>query len=355
MCNIAGYIGNKPAAPILIEMLRKQEWLDGGLSTGIATIHNGVLYHAKVIGGVDELIKQTDALSFPGNIGIIHSRPDGNLYEYAHPFVSKNDSMAFVENGNCCRDEESVRKRNAVTDLLSENGVRFKSAYRFERSSYPKMQNGEYVAYGEVIAHYVAYLKDKTGDSYEKIMADVHSEMFSDVVGVMINTDCPENIFVTRISRPMNIMIADGESYIATSQLGFPELENVDYIGSLPQMCSSVVTKGGFQVTNHRVKGGHVEEFTFSEFLNAYERIKTELTNRTVNMEELGALVFSEPPTIMANDLQPRAKLIYDVLYALKKSGTLTLSTEEIELPWLAGQGQTTVKRYSFSYEEKKL
>lgn len=143
----------------------------------------------------------------------------------------------------------------------------------------------------------MAYLREKTGESYEKIMADAHSEMFSDLVGVMLTTDCPEKIFVTRISRPMNIMIAGGESYIATSQLGFPEVENVDYIGSLPQMCSSVVTKGGFEVTSHRVEGGHVEEYTFGEFVDAYERIKTELTKRTVNIEELYKLVFSEPAT----------------------------------------------------------
>ncbi len=57
MCNIAGYIGNRPAAPILIEMLRKQEWLDGGLSTGIATIHEGKLYYAKVVGDVEALVR----------------------------------------------------------------------------------------------------------------------------------------------------------------------------------------------------------------------------------------------------------------------------------------------------------
>ncbi len=41
MCNIAGYIGNKQAAPILLEMLRKQQSFDGGFSVGIATIHEG--------------------------------------------------------------------------------------------------------------------------------------------------------------------------------------------------------------------------------------------------------------------------------------------------------------------------
>ena len=47
MCIIAGYSGNKPAAPILIEMLKKAEYIDGGLSTGIATIHEGKLYMRK--------------------------------------------------------------------------------------------------------------------------------------------------------------------------------------------------------------------------------------------------------------------------------------------------------------------
>ena len=44
MCNIAGYAGNKQAAPILLEMLRKQELYDGDMSTGVATIHEGKLY-----------------------------------------------------------------------------------------------------------------------------------------------------------------------------------------------------------------------------------------------------------------------------------------------------------------------
>jgi len=50
MCNIAGYIGDRQAAPILVEMLRRQEWLDAGLGAGIATIHEGKIYHAKITG-----------------------------------------------------------------------------------------------------------------------------------------------------------------------------------------------------------------------------------------------------------------------------------------------------------------
>ena len=45
MCNIAGYVGEKRAAPILIEMMKKQEGFAGGYYTGIATIHKGKIYH----------------------------------------------------------------------------------------------------------------------------------------------------------------------------------------------------------------------------------------------------------------------------------------------------------------------
>ena len=44
MCNIAGYIGDKSAAPILIEMMKKQEGFGGGFYTGLS-IHDGKRLH----------------------------------------------------------------------------------------------------------------------------------------------------------------------------------------------------------------------------------------------------------------------------------------------------------------------
>ena len=38
MCNIAGYVGTKQAAPILLDMLKKQEGYGGGYYSGIATM-----------------------------------------------------------------------------------------------------------------------------------------------------------------------------------------------------------------------------------------------------------------------------------------------------------------------------
>ena len=55
MCNIAGYIGDESAAPILLEMTERQQGFAGGYSTGIATICDGELHSVKVVGDVSTL------------------------------------------------------------------------------------------------------------------------------------------------------------------------------------------------------------------------------------------------------------------------------------------------------------
>lgn len=73
MC-ILGYNGTKPAAPLLIEMLRRTEGMDAGCYTGIATLHEGKIHYRKLAGNLDRLLAETDAIELPGSIGIIHSR-----------------------------------------------------------------------------------------------------------------------------------------------------------------------------------------------------------------------------------------------------------------------------------------
>ena len=106
MCNIAGYVGEKNAAPILIDMLSRQEGIDAGFYTGIATVHEGKIYYRKVLGDLADLLEQTDAASLPGKVGIIHSRTkSGGPAAWSHPFVSNGISesepnIAYVANGN---------------------------------------------------------------------------------------------------------------------------------------------------------------------------------------------------------------------------------------------------------------
>ena len=61
MCNIAGYVGERDAAPILIGMMKREEGFAGGYYTGIATLSGGRLYHAKLTGDTDRLLALTGA------------------------------------------------------------------------------------------------------------------------------------------------------------------------------------------------------------------------------------------------------------------------------------------------------
>ena len=96
MCNIAGYIGNKSAAPILIEMMKKQEGFGGGFYTGLS-IHDGKrLQTVKVVGNLDNLLNETDAASFSGSVGFLHSRSNsGGNIAWGQPFTS-NEGVIYV-------------------------------------------------------------------------------------------------------------------------------------------------------------------------------------------------------------------------------------------------------------------
>ncbi len=344
MCNIAGYTGSKQAAPILIDMIKRQEHLDGGLSTGIATIHEGKLYWAKVCGNCDELIKKTDALNFPGTCGIIHSRPDDNYVEYAHPFVCEDSKTAVVCNGNMCTDEILATIRNSLAWFLeSRERIKFSSEKEFKKSSYPMLKNGKYVAYGELFAKLVEYMRANTNMDYAEAMADVSSKLFSDVVNVLVSANKDGNIYVSRISRPMNIMVCENESYISTSQFGFPKAQNIKYIKTLPQMKSCTVNKDGFTESSYPITGGVVTDYSQEEFIKIKEQLKEKLKKESISMDTMGGgiLTFDRG----ADKLRPNAKLVYDILWELYNEGVLKSEIKNSTIPWLPGK---KVKRTFF-------
>ncbi|NLB80278.1 MAG: hypothetical protein GX800_01355, partial [Clostridiaceae bacterium] len=89
MCNIAGYIGNKQAAPILIEMMKREEGFAGGCYTGIATLHQGRLHYTKLTGdtyvhGTDvKTTRITGGLHSPYK-GVLLAEPQGSLKWFAN-------------------------------------------------------------------------------------------------------------------------------------------------------------------------------------------------------------------------------------------------------------------------------
>ncbi len=101
MCGIVGYLGTKPAYPILLKGLKRLEYR-GYDSSGVAIINNDELEMFKCKGKVVNLEGIVDEKAMTGTIGIGHTRwathgvpNDVN----AHPHMSENSELAIIHNG----------------------------------------------------------------------------------------------------------------------------------------------------------------------------------------------------------------------------------------------------------------
>ena len=125
MCNIAGYVGERDAAPILLDMMSRETGYGGGYYTGIATLADGRLHWDKVLGDLDLLQKALKGKKLPGHVGIIHSRSNsGGDREWAHPFVSNDETLAYVDSLRKNMPAGGMRSRiplkNAASSILPD-------------------------------------------------------------------------------------------------------------------------------------------------------------------------------------------------------------------------------------------
>ena len=99
MCGIVGVIGKRPAAPLLLDALRRLEYR-GYDSAGIATLVAGRIERRRAPGKLDRLAERLEAEPLGGVTGIGHTRwaTHGVPNETnAHPHVS--EGVALVHNG----------------------------------------------------------------------------------------------------------------------------------------------------------------------------------------------------------------------------------------------------------------
>ena len=99
MCGIVGILGKAPAAPLLLDGLKRLEYR-GYDSAGIATLVNGRIERRRAEGKLDKLEALLDDRPLHGAVGIGHTRwaTHGMPNETnAHPHA--NDRVAVVHNG----------------------------------------------------------------------------------------------------------------------------------------------------------------------------------------------------------------------------------------------------------------
>ena len=256
MCNIAGYTGEKDAAPILIEMLRREEGIDAGFYTGIATVHEGKIHYRKICGNLDSLLKNTDAASLPGKVGIIHSRTkSGGPDEWSHPFISRGKAggeptVAYVANGNLGIFSDRNSEYNRLADALIKEGYKMDSEIQFDGDDYNTLSNGNKVHMSDIMCALIAKEAD-LGNSPDDAMENAFCTMPEDVVGLLLSIKAEDRIFWSKISRPMTVAFASHGAYLATTTIAFPEdTENAPVV--LPTLASGYVTKDSFKAKRYK-------------------------------------------------------------------------------------------------------
>ncbi len=125
MCGIVGILGNRAAAPRLVEALKRLEYR-GYNSAGVATLENGRLQRVRAEGKLRNLEAKLERHPLEGVIGIGHTRwaTHGKPTENnAHPHAS--DRLAVVHNGiienfRALREELAAKGHRFATETDSE-------------------------------------------------------------------------------------------------------------------------------------------------------------------------------------------------------------------------------------------
>ena len=101
MCGIIGYIGSKPAVPILLDGLRRLEYR-GYDSAGVATLADGKLEVRKRVGRIASLAELVRESPPAGSTGISHTRwatHGGVSDDNAHPHTDQSGRLVICHNG----------------------------------------------------------------------------------------------------------------------------------------------------------------------------------------------------------------------------------------------------------------
>lgn len=195
MCGIAGYIGDKQVAPVLIESLKRLEYR-GYDSAGMALNSDGKIYVEKNSGkvaGLEKLVKQEkDLYSLAGCCGISHTRwaTHGSPTSInAHPHIDSTGRFAVVHNG-IIENYQELRRH------LEKKGISFRSQTD-----------------SEVLPHLIAEAYE--GDLLAATAAALKQVKGTYGIAVLCSLE-PGKVVTARNGSPIVIGLGKGENLVAS-------------------------------------------------------------------------------------------------------------------------------------------
>jgi glucosamine 6-phosphate synthetase-like amidotransferase/phosphosugar isomerase protein len=237
MCQLAAYVGDREATPILLESLRLQEGYMGANATGIATLHEGSIHLIKDNGPVDEVVSKTRISTLHGTIGLGHSRgllkldePKINPAQNAHPFLNEMKTVALMHNGEFDNYKNHWRK-------LSETHV---------FTSY--VEELDYITDSEVAIHMLTDFM-ANGVPLKKALIETANTLTGPSLLSVITVDEPEPIYIANRWMPCYLGYSETEAMYASCHIGFDHIHDRFNIFRAPQNSLIQLTSGEIKVT----------------------------------------------------------------------------------------------------------
>lgn len=196
MCGIVGYLGPKPAYPILIDGLKRLEYR-GYDSAGIATLESdGELRIEKKQGKVANLESHVGANLPQGTVGIGHTRwathgPPSDVN--AHPHAGGKGRIAVIHNG-------IIENYEALRELLTHRGHDLVS----ETDT-------------EVLAHFIEEVQISTGLDLPDAVRTALKEVIGAYALVVLDQTQPDRLIAARKSSPLVIGVGQDNEFFVGS------------------------------------------------------------------------------------------------------------------------------------------
>ena len=295
MCGIVGYIGERQAAPILLDSLAKLEYR-GYDSAGIAVLDGNRINVVKAKGKLSCLAEKTDdGKNIKGMCGIGHTRwaTHGEPSEInAHPHYNDGGTIVAVHNG-------------IIENYLEQKSKLIKRGYSFYSDTDT-----------EVATKLVDYYYKKHNDPIKAIANFVLKVRGSYALAVMFS-DRPSEIYAVRKDSPMILGVTEKESFLASDVPAILKYtRSVYYIGNEEIAC---------------LKKGEVGFFNLDG-----DKIQKEISTITWDAETAEKGGFQH---FMLKEMHEQPKVISDTLSCFLKNGEVDLSE--------VGLTDKEIKKYS--------
>ncbi|MFA5868074.1 MAG: hypothetical protein WC941_00025 [Candidatus Bathyarchaeia archaeon] len=216
MCQLVGYVGDRPIAPLIIKALELQEPYFAAHATGMGVIDaKGKIQIQKATGPVAVVKKTTKITGLKGKVGIGHSRysliarddPRCDIDSMCHPFTNDAGDIAMMHNGDIAN--------------FKEHWARLKPNHKFKGYN-PAV---DWITDSEVAVHMIDE-EVKRGAGFDEALRAVMPRLTGQVLLCLISEKEPDTIWLANRYQPCVVGVGEDEAMWTSSRVGLTPIED---------------------------------------------------------------------------------------------------------------------------------